>query len=59
MKIKQRTKIFEGLKVGTAGYVRHELSFKVKEVAIEVSQIVKVMKGEGQVVWTVDGTSQQ
>ena len=59
MKINQRTKIFEGLKFGTAGYVRHELSFKVKEVAIEVSQIVKVMKGEGQAVWTGDGPAQQ
>ena len=46
-----------GIPVGSPGYVRHQLSLKVQEVAREVSLIVKVMKGEGQAIWTIARSS--
>ena len=38
-------------------YVRHHLTLKVKEIAKEVGEILEVMEGEGQAVWTVARSS--
>ena len=46
-----------GIPVGSPVYVCHQLSLKVQEVAREVSLIVKVMKGEGQAIWTIARSS--
>ena len=46
-----------GIPVGSPEYVRHELSVKVQEVAREVENIVKVMGGEGQSIWTIARSS--
>ena len=41
----------------TPGYVQHQLSLKVHEVAKEVVQIIKVLEGEGQGIWTLARSS--
>ena len=42
-----------GIPVGSPGYVRHHLSVKVQEVGREVKEIVRVLEGEGQSIWTI------
>ena len=46
-----------GIPIGTPGYVKHQLSLKVQEVAREVQEIVKVLEGEGQAMWTIARSS--
>ena len=46
-----------GIPIGTSGYVKHHLSLKVQEVATEVQEIVKVLEGEGQAIWTIARSS--
>jgi hypothetical protein len=46
-----------GIPIGTPGYVRHQLSMKVQEVAKEVEQTVKVLEGEGHAIWTMARSS--
>ena len=46
-----------GSPVGTKEYVQHQLFNKVKEIASEIEQIVKVMDGEGQAMWTIARSS--
>ena len=46
-----------GIPIGTHGYVKHQLSLKVQEIATEVSEIVKVSEGEGQAIWTIARSS--
>ena len=46
-----------GIPIGTQAYVKHQLSLKVQEVAKEVEEIVKVLDGEGQAIWTVARSS--
>ena len=46
-----------GIPIGTPGYVKHQLSLKVQEVAKEVQEIVKVLEGEGQAMWTIARSS--
>ena len=45
--------ILYGIPVGTPEYVQHHLSLKVQEVAGEVEQVVDVLEGEGQAIWTI------
>ena len=42
-----------GIPVGTPGYVRHHLAAKVQQVGREVTEIVNVLEGEGQAIWTI------
>ena len=42
-----------GIPVGDSRYVKHHLRLKVEEVGREVEQILAVLKGEGQAIWTV------
>ena len=42
---------------GTPGYVQQQFSLKVKEVAKEIAQIVKVLEGEGYGIWTIARSS--
>ena len=46
-----------GIPIGTKEYVRHQLSEKVQEVAKEVEEIVSVLDGEGQAIWTIARSS--
>ena len=46
-----------GIPIGTQAYVKYQLSLKVQEVAGEAEQIVKVLEGEGQAIWTVARSS--
>ena len=46
-----------GIPIGTPSYVKHQLSLKVQEVAREVDQVVKVLEGEGQAIWTIARSS--
>lgn len=39
--------------MGSPGYVRLQLSNKVQEVGREVQEIVNVLEGEGQSIWTI------
>ena len=34
-------------------YVKYQLSLKVQEVAREIDQIVRVLEGKGQAIWTI------
>ena len=34
-------------------YVRHHLSLKVQQVAMEVEEVLEVLQGEGQTIWTI------
>ena len=45
--------ILYGIPVGTPAYVRHHLGLKVQEVAGEVEQVLNVLEGEGQAIWTI------
>ena len=42
-----------GIPVGIPAYVRHQLSVKVQEVGRELGEIVRVLEGEGQSIWTI------
>ena len=46
-----------GIPIGTQAYVKYQLSLKVQEVAREVEEIVRVLDGEGQAIWTVARSS--
>ena len=46
-----------GIPIGSPEYVKHQLSLKVQEVAKEVGEIVKVLEGEGQAIWTIARSS--
>ena len=45
--------IIYGIPVGDRRYVKHHLALKVQAVAREVGQVLKVLQGEGQAIWTV------
>ena len=46
-----------GIPIGSPEYVKHQLSLKVQEVAKEVEEIVRVLEGEGQAIWTIARSS--
>ena len=46
-----------GIPVGTRVYVQHHLHLKVQDVAREVGEVLEVLKGEGQAIWTVARSS--
>ena len=46
-----------GIPIGSPGYVKHQLSLKVQEVAREVGEVVRVLEGEGQAIWTIARSS--
>ena len=46
-----------GIPIGSPEYVKYQLSLKVQEVANEVDEIVKVLEGEGQAIWTIARSS--
>ena len=42
-----------GIPVGEPEFVKHHLSLKVQEVEKEVNEVLEVLQGEGQAIWTV------
>ena len=45
--------VLYGIPVGESRFVKHHLSLKVEEVAREVREVLEVLQGEGQAIWTV------
>jgi hypothetical protein len=45
--------VLYGIPVGESRFVKHHLSLKVQEVAREVREVLEVLQGEGQAIWTV------
>ena len=46
-----------GIPIGDRRYVKHQLALKVQGVGKEVEQVLKVLQGEGQAIWTVARSS--
>ena len=42
-----------GIPIGDSRFVKHKLSLKLEEVAREVEQVLTVLQGEGQAIWSV------
>ena len=45
--------VLYGIPVGEPEFVKHHLSLKVQEVEREVNEVLEVLQGEGQAIWTV------
>ena len=45
--------IMYGIPIGDSRFVKHKLSLKLEEVAREVEQVITVLQGEGQAIWSV------
>ena len=45
--------VLYGVPVGEPRFVQHQLSLKVQDVAREVQEVLEVLQGEGQAIWTV------
>ena len=45
--------VLYGIPVGEPSFVKHHLSLKVHEVTMEIQNILEVLQGEGQAIWTI------
>ena len=45
--------VMYGIPIGDSSFVKHKLALKVQEVAREVDQVLTVLQGEGQAIWSV------
>ena len=45
--------VMYGIPIGDSRFVKHKLALKVQEVTREVEQVLTVLQGEGQAIWSV------
>ena len=45
--------VLYGIPIGDSRFVKHHLALKVQEIAKQVDDVLEVLDGEGQAIWTV------